>query len=72
MPASTLENKLEAVDKSPFAVSLEGIKQTGMDLAAVPWHPSSTHRHLKLWLTPGFLPPLSKGVLNIMIEITHL
>lgn len=73
MPASAAENNQEAVNKSPFSVSLEGIKQTRMDLAAVPWPASGTHSHSNLGLAPGRLPPLSKSILNIMIEteVTH-
>lgn len=74
VPASAAENNLEAVNKSPFSVSLEGIKQTRMDLAAVPWPASGIHRHSNLGLAPGCLPPLSKSILNVRIEteVAHL
>lgn len=68
MPASTPKNNPEVVNTPPFSVFLEGIKQRRMDLAAVPWPPGSTHRHSNVGLAPGLLPPLSKGILNIMIE----
>lgn len=68
MPASAPKNNAEAVNKPPFSVSLEGIKQTRVDLAAVPWHPSRTHWRSNLGLAPGLLPPLSKSILNIVVE----
>jgi len=73
MPASTPAKSLEAVNKPSVSVSLEGIRQTHMDLTAVPWPPSSMYRHSSLGLALGLPPPISKGILNVMTEteVTH-